>query len=238
MRVHLISDLHLEPGQHDLNAVFRRYLAGPAREAETLYILGDLFEVWAGDRVSASDYAADIDALAGLAAAGTAIRFIPGNRDFLCGRQFAAAAGLTLAAEPEPLTLPDGRRALLLHGDTLCTDDRGYQRFRRVVRHPGVQRVYFALPLAWRRQLARRLRAGASRRTGHKPPAIMDVNEQAVGACFERHGVDCLIHGHTHRPATHRYAGDRERWVLADWRAGRGEALVADARGLSRLALS
>ena len=238
MIVHLLSDLHLDPEQPAISAIFQRYLAGPARDADQVYILGDLFELWAGDDVSSQDHFTDISAIRQLTDSGTQVIFIAGNRDFLCGRRFARAAGVRRRQEPLRLALPDGRHALLLHGDRLCSDDIAYQRFRRIVRNPLIQGLYFSLPAAARRGIARRLRSRTGRAIADKPAQIMDVNEATVADTFRRHECRLIIHGHTHRPQTHRYADGRERWVLADWHPDAGEVLVAAPGGLSRMTLN
>ena len=238
MEVHFISDLHLDPAQPELGEIFLRYLEQRAPAARQLYILGDLFEVWAGDDVSADLYPRELSALQALAQGGTAIGFIAGNRDFLCGPEFCRRSGASLVQEPLIIRLPDKSRAVLLHGDVLCTDDRSYQLFRRLVRNRLVQAAYFRLPRRWRARLVRRIRSDASRVTQSKKPLIMDVNRDAVDRCFEAHDVECIIHGHTHRPATHECGAGRERIVLADWSVERGEVLIADAAGLRRETLN
>lgn len=238
MTAHLISDLHLDPRRPGLRDIFLRYLRDQAPNAQRLFILGDLFEFWAGDDVGCAAYSTELSALSQLAASGVEIRFIAGNRDFLCGRRFAQQAGLRALTEPFIWPLPDGRRAVLMHGDTLCTDDADYQRFRRVVRNRAVQAAFLALPRRLRGRIAQGLRDRASRAGGPKNSMIMDVNESTVAQTFSRHRVDVLIHGHTHKPATHHYANGLERWVLADWSEDRGEVLRVDAQGLHRLALA
>jgi UDP-2,3-diacylglucosamine hydrolase len=158
-------------------------------------------------------------ALRDYAATGRAVGFLRGNRDFLVGQAFAAATGASLLAD-EAVTTVGGRRALLMHGDTLCTDDAAYQRYRAVVHRPGVRRAFLALPAALRRGLASYLRSRSQAANATKPAAIMDVSPAAVAAAMDRHGVDLLIHGHTHRPAIHRPAGGSgsgTRIVLGAW---------------------
>ncbi len=238
MSFHFISDLHLHPERPGLSEIFLRYLAGPARDAQRLYILGDLFEVWAGDEVSLPDYATEIAALNAVRQSGTAIYFIAGNRDFLCGQRFAQASGCEILREPQSIELPDGRTALLLHGDRLCTDDHAYQRFRRWVRNPLVQRAYFALPSAVRRRLVTAIRGKASRTVSTKPLEIMDVNETSVAQLFAQTGVALMIHGHTHRPQDHNYKTGQQRMVLADWSQETGEVLIVDSGKTRRQTLS
>jgi len=225
--IHFISDLHLCAERPALTAVFERYLAGPARTASALYILGDLFEYWAGDD--------DLDdplntrvarQLAALADAGCRVFFMPGNRDFLLGADFARRAKLEILPEPALIPLGD-RQALLCHGDSLCTDDIAYQAFRGQVRNPAWQAQFLAQPLALRKQIIAGVRMKSEEAKSEKAAAIMDVNAASVAALLHEHGFPLLIHGHTHRPAEHRTNVDShacERWVLADWRDENGEA--------------
>jgi len=232
----LLSDLHLPIEPSPLREGFARFLARPAREAAALYILGDLFEYWIGDDAGLRDYAAEVAALRRLADRGVRIGFMHGNRDFLAGADFAAAAGVELLADPLQLEL-EGVPTLLSHGDLLCTGDHAYQRWRRFSRHALVQQLFRLLPEAQRRRIAGSARARSEVDKSHKPEAIMDVNPAAVEEAFVRHGVSRMIHGHTHRPAEHRLqAGGRacERIVLADWRPQRMEYLVCDAHGWRR----
>ena len=227
MDIHFISDLHLCAERPALTAVFERYLAGPARTASALYILGDLFEYWAGDD--------DLDdplntrvarQLAALADAGCRVFFMPGNRDFLLGADFARRAKLEILPEPALIPLGD-RQALLCHGDSLCTDDIAYQAFRTQVRNPAWQAQFLAQPLALRKQIIAGVRMKSEEAKSEKAAAIMDVNAASVAALLHEHGFPLLIHGHTHRPAEHRTNVDShacERWVLADWRDENGEA--------------
>ncbi|HSN70241.1 MAG TPA: UDP-2,3-diacylglucosamine diphosphatase, partial [Steroidobacteraceae bacterium] len=146
-------------------------------------------------------------------------RFMHGNRDFLIGSRFAAETGIELLADGTVVDV-EGHKVLLMHGDVLCTDDRSYQRLRRIVRNPIVQWLFRRLPLARRQRLANRIREGSREHTTMTAAAIMDVNPGAVRGAFERHGVDLLVHGHTHRPRVHRHdlaTGHGTRIVLGDW---------------------
>jgi UDP-2,3-diacylglucosamine hydrolase len=197
-----------------------RFLDGPATRADRLYILGDLFEVWIGDDALSETAKRVAEALQRLRAGGTACSFIHGNRDFLLGEDYARKAGLELLPE---MTVVDlyGTPTLLLHGDTLCTDDVAYQAFRRQSRNPDWQAGILALPAEERMRLARNARDASRAHTGSAAMSIMDVNETAVIRAFQEHGVHRMIHGHTHRPAVHRHRLDDgetgERIVLADW---------------------
>ncbi|HWS11932.1 MAG TPA: UDP-2,3-diacylglucosamine diphosphatase [Rhodocyclaceae bacterium] len=233
MSVLFVADLHLSPARPAVREAFLRFLDGPCRRAEALYVLGDLFEYWTGDEDVEHPFAAEVcAALAGLANSGVPCHFLHGNRDFLAGERFARAGGLTLL--PEEALLPvGGVPTLLMHGDTLCTDDLAYQQFRAQVRNPAWQQRFLALPAAERRRQAEQLRQMSEDAKSSKSMEIMDVNRQAVEQALRRHGYPRLIHGHTHRPARHLHEVDGrtcERWVLADWYA-RGSYLACDTSG-------
>lgn len=233
-----ISDLHLCGERPDLTRSFESFLTGPCRDARRLYILGDLFEYWAGDDDRSDPLAERVAAaLATAVSAGLECFFMAGNRDFLLGADFATRAGLTLLDDPTPVDL-SRRRALLLHGDTLCTDDREYQAFRATVRSAPWQRDFLARPLVARKAEIENLRARSEREKGVKPAVLMDTNAAAVGEAFRRHGVARVIHGHTHRRACHESEVDGRpcsRWVLGDWHRD-GNALACDAMGCHWLA--
>lgn len=214
-----VSDLHLHPSRPAATGGFRRFLAGPARAASALYVLGDLFEAWVGDDAALPHDLDVLDALAGVAAAGIPVSFLPGNRDFLAGRGFEARGRLRILPD-EFVAEVHGERVLLMHGDTLCTDDHAYQRYRRLVHRPAVQAAFLALPVAARRRLGAMARNRSMTASQGKAPAIMDVNPGAVEAALRRHGVRTLVHGHTHRPACHGLVVDgapARRIVLGDW---------------------
>jgi len=227
------SDLHLCPARPGTVHLFESFLAGPAREAAALYLLGDLFEYWAGDDDLADPFNAAIcDAIAEVGAGDTAIFFLPGNRDFLVGERFLAATGATLLPDEIVVDIA-GTRTLIMHGDTLCTDDAEYQRFRAMVRDERWQRGFLALPLAERRARIEELRMKSETEKQAKTGEIMDVSPSSVMAAFRCHEVSRMIHGHTHRPARHGVdLGGRtgERWVLPEW-SGRGGYLACDATG-------
>jgi len=214
-----ISDLHLDPRRPGVTALFLDFLAGLGSDCAALYILGDLFEAWIGDD---EDDPHALGILAGLRTAtarGLPISVMRGNRDFLLGDGFVRRTGCHLLTEPALIEL-GGERVLLLHGDTLCTDDHEYQQFRTLVRDPAWQAQFLARPLAERRAMAAQMRETSRQRTGEKRAEIMDVNPEAVAAAMRAHGVRTLIHGHTHRPARHLHpldGHDCERWVLSDW---------------------
>ncbi|MGD9582379.1 MAG: UDP-2,3-diacylglucosamine diphosphatase [Lysobacterales bacterium] len=219
-----LSDLHLDASRGDIAAALTGLLRGPARQAKALYLLGDLFESWIGDDDPEPLAAAVAAELAALSASGVPVYFQHGNRDFLLGRDYADRAGMRLLGEHHLIDLY-GVPTVLLHGDTLCSDDHAYQRLRREWRAPAWQAAFLAQTLDQRRDFAARARAESRAHTAVAASDIMDVNAVAVGDCFRRHHVTRIIHGHTHRPAIHplqRVDGrDCQRIVLGDWhRAG------------------
>lgn len=234
-----ISDLHLPVSASPLREAFARFLAGPARQASALYILGDLFEVWIGDDAGLAEYGVERACLRALTGAGVPVHFQHGNRDFLVGGDFAAATGVQLLPDPLKLDL-GGVPTLISHGDRWCTDDVGYQRWRRFSRNRTAQAVYRRLPRGWRERIAGGVRNQSDAGKQSKPVTIMDVNDATVRRAFSEHGVARIIHGHTHRPAEHAYDIDGrrcERIVLADWHPGRCEALRVDDDSVQRTPL-
>lgn len=214
-----IADLHLSTEEPAITAGFLRLLAGEARAADALYILGDLFEAWIGDDDPNPLHANIASAIKALVDSGVPCYFIHGNRDFLVGKRFAHQSGMILLPEEQVLTLY-GKRILIMHGDTLCTDDIGYLRFRAKVHQPWLQTLFLALPLFIRQRIAAKMRAGSKASNQTKSEAIMDVNPQAVINVMTRHHVHHLIHGHTHRPAIHELDIEHHparRYVLGAW---------------------
>jgi UDP-2,3-diacylglucosamine hydrolase len=228
-----ISDLHLQPSQPELLHACLDFLGDTARGAEALYVLGDLFEAWIGDDDDAPWLDDLVAAFRTLADAGTNLYFLHGNRDFLVGAEFARRCGLELLPE---LTLIDlyGRKTLLLHGDTLCTADTEYLKFRGQVRNPQWQQMILSQSLDNRRALAGALRNESKMAGDTKSMAIMDVTQDEVVRVMENENIDLMIHGHTHRPARHSLSiGGKpaERIVLGDWSATRGWYLKAAPGG-------
>jgi UDP-2,3-diacylglucosamine hydrolase len=219
-RTLFISDLHLSAQRPELVAAFHEFVRGPARGAAALYILGDLFDLWLGDDQLRDPLAAGVAAaLAELAQSGTAIYLQRGNRDFLLGERFARRSGATLLDDAVVHEL-HGTPTLIMHGDQLCTDDVGYQRFRAWWQDPVHRRRFLALPFFARRGIGAALRSRSRKAMANKPEVIMDVNAGAVAAALRERGVTRLIHGHTHRPARHEHDVDGRtcvRVVLADW---------------------
>lgn len=235
-----ISDLHLTAEHPDITRSFRQFLDTHANGAASLYILGDFFDVWIGDDVDTPLIEEVTTRLAGLGANGTRLYLMHGNRDFLIGAGFARRCGARLIAEPYRLNLY-GRQYLLMHGDVLCTDDHDYQAFRRMVRDPHWQREFLARPLAERQAFAAEARQQSRSMNSNKPEDIMDVNVGAVKELMSRYGSDCLIHGHTHRPAVHDiHLPERtvQRIVLGDWDRPDARFLQIDRNGEKLLSWS
>ena len=220
-----ISDLHLCASRPRINDLFFNFLATTAREADALYILGDFFEYWAGDDdIDDSFNRSIVDAVAALVSSGVKVLIMHGNRDFLIGEKFCAASGTSLLCDPSPIDL-NGSRTLLMHGDTLCTDDVEYQNFRKQVRDPLWQQQFLSQPLARRKAIIEDLRRRSESEKQTKSMDIMDVTPASVDAVLREHDYPRLIHGHTHRPALHHHMVDGkncERWVLTDWYEGGG----------------
>jgi UDP-2,3-diacylglucosamine hydrolase len=236
-RVLLVSDLHLSEERPATNERLFRFLDEEARGVRSLYVLGDLFESWIGDdALDAPDGSLGkrvANALSALTRNGTRVYLMHGNRDFLMGERLCLAAGATLLEDPAVVEI-GGEPALLMHGDTLCTDDLEYQAWRATARSAAWQRDFLSRPVSERIRIASSLRETSREKTRAKPPQIMDVNQDAVQGILRRAGVRRLIHGHTHRPALHelRVDGRRcERWVLPDW-YGTGGYLEADDSAL------
>ncbi|MBV8910520.1 MAG: UDP-2,3-diacylglucosamine diphosphatase [Gammaproteobacteria bacterium] len=219
MRRLFVSDVHLDSERTDATEQFLAFLDAEAGRAAALYILGDLFEAWVGDDDRAVGNERVCRALRALSNSGVACFALHGNRDFLLGAGFSARSGCRLLTDPVIAQL-DGERALLTHGDALCTDDHSYQELRSIVRQTSWQRRFLALPRAHRELLADEARAGSRRHTARTVPYIMDVNAAAVTAAFRAARVRRLIHGHTHRPGVHALEIDgesAERIVLGAW---------------------
>lgn len=229
-----ISDLHLSKEAPQTAALFFAFLEGQARSAGHLTILGDLFDAWAGDDDLTDPFNARIvAALRATRQAGVALSFMAGNRDFLIGADFAAATGGELLPDP-CLREITGARTLLTHGDTLCTDDADYQRFRAAVRTPQWRADFLARPLAGRKAEIEALRRRSEAEKRMKPMALMDVNPAAVASALSESGAQAMIHGHTHRRGQHVLAlgaRDCRRWALGDWQAECGNALLCDETG-------
>ena len=220
MHTLFIADLHLDASRPQITQLFEDFLASEeARGADAVYILGDLVEAWIGDDDDAELPGRIATASHALHDAGVPVYFMVGNRDFLLGEAFARRAGFTLLDDG---TVHDlyGRPTLLMHGDVLCTDDIAYQTVRQQVRTPAWKAQILAMPLDARRAFAAKAREDSRAHTGATMETIMDVNADAVAEAMRHAGVTRLIHGHTHRPAVHRFDLDgqpAERIVLGDW---------------------
>ena len=231
----LVSDLHLDPARPQITRLFTDFLAGEARDAGALYILGDLFEAWVGDDDPSEAGASVAEGLRALVDAGVTVHFQHGNRDFLLGDAYAARAGFTILPDPAVIVL-DGAPVLLGHGDLLCTDDEAYQAFRAQTRDPAWRARFLSQPLQARLAFAAQARAASQARQGELQEAgtmeaITDVAAATVEEMFARYGVDTMIHGHTHRPAIHRLTvggRERRRIVLGDWYTQGSVLHVAD----------
>ncbi|MES2300150.1 MAG: UDP-2,3-diacylglucosamine diphosphatase [Pseudomonadota bacterium] len=211
-----VSDLHLQPANQKTCEAFFIFLQERAAAARALYLLGDIFEYWAGDDdLDGRFHQRVVQALRALSDGGVALYWIAGNRDFLVGAQFAAAAGLTLLVEPYVARI-GGQDIALMHGDAACTNDVKYMEFRAMVRQGEWQAQFLAQPLAQRKAIIAGMREGSRAAQGSKSYQIMDVTPQAIDAVFAQTGCDVLIHGHTHRPALH-HIGAKRRYVLPDW---------------------
>ena len=214
-----ISDLHLAPERPEMIRLFERFVDDVAVHADTLYILGDFVEYWIGDDDKAVGIEPVFAALDRLHQAGTMIRLMHGNRDFLIGQKLARRYHFDVIDDPYIGNFSD-QPAMLMHGDLLCTDDLAYQNYRRKARSKTVQRIFLLLPLFLRERIAQSLRGTSEKATSDKPADIMDVNQQTVEETMRKAGINILIHGHTHKPGIHEFELDGKkvkRIVLGDW---------------------
>jgi UDP-2,3-diacylglucosamine hydrolase len=236
-RALFISDLHLSSERPETSQQFFRFLGDEARRAAALYILGDLFEYWVGDdeltEPGGDSLASEVvSGLKKLSGNGVVVAVMHGNRDFLIGKGFLAASGARFLEDPTVIRFKDDP-VVIMHGDTLCTDDHDYQNWRRTARSETWQKDFLSKSLSERHAAIQGLREKSKEVIAAKPAEIMDVNQEAVREAFRRHDVRRMIHGHTHRPARHEHEVDGarcERWVLPDW-YGRGGYLVLDDVG-------
>ncbi|MGL9723844.1 UDP-2,3-diacylglucosamine diphosphatase [Sodalis sp. (in: enterobacteria)] len=226
-----VADIHLCAQEPAITAGFLHFLRTRAVAAQALYILGDLFEVWIGDDDPNPLHHEIAVALRALGQRDIPCYFIHGNRDFLLGQRYASACGMTLLPAQQVMQL-DGLRVVILHGDTLCTDDSDYQRFRRRVHQRWLQRLFLSLPLRLRLRITDRMRANSLRANAGKTADIMDVNAQAVMTVLAHTGATVMIHGHTHRLAIHELPGERRRAVLGAWHR-QGSAIEVTAKGVT-----
>lgn len=216
MRILFISDLHLYSERPDLIRALLVFLREKAPQADQLFILGDLFEAWIGDDFITPDLQPVVSALKELTDNGTELFFQHGNRDFLVGERFSELTGAQILPDSHLLDLPSGK-ALLMHGDQLCTDDVEYQQLRIMLRNPAWQKDVLTKSVEERLMMAQQLRESSKASNTEKTQEIMDVNQDTVSTVINDAGVATLIHGHTHRPAIHPLDGDKRRIVLGDW---------------------
>lgn len=228
-----ISDLHLCGTRPAITGLFLGFLQRRARTVDALYILGDLFEYWIGDEaVEQEEFRGIVHGLRQLTTSGTPVYVMHGNRDFLMATGFEKATGCRLLPDPTRIDL-HGTPTLLMHGDSMCIDDLEYMTFRTQVRNPAWQREFLVKSVGERDQIVRNFREISKTSTASKKPEIMDVNQKAVETIMREHGVQRLIHGHTHRPKEHVFTLDGQparRMVLGDWYE-QGSVLSVDARG-------
>lgn len=215
MRRLFIADLHLNPARPEHSCALIDFCQQRINADDELYILGDLFDAWIGDDVGIITYADVITCFKQLTTNGTQVFFMAGNRDFLIGHEFSQATGVQLLVDPTVVTF-EGQDVLLMHGDTLCTDDIDYQNFRSLVRDSSWQGEFLAMSPSLRMQQAKDFRQRSRAMTAMKADEIMDVNSHAVNQVMDQHQVKLLIHGHTHRPKIH-HLNQGERVVLGDW---------------------
>lgn len=214
-----VSDVHLNSARPAIVRAFLDFLAEKARRADALYVLGDLFDLWLGDDDDKPPHGDVTDALAALTATGVPVSVVHGNHDFLLGRKFAKRAGCKLLRDHTVIDLY-GTPTLIMHGDTLCTRDVEYQKFRKMTRNPLTQNMFLAMSLAKREEKAAGIRSEAQKDMALKNDDIMDVTQEAVEDAMRKHSVRHLIHGHTHRPGIHDFTLDdaqATRIVLGDW---------------------
>jgi len=219
MTICFIADLHLSADRPDITDCFLHFMSTEATQCDALYVLGDLFEMWIGDDDDNPFHRQIKRAFKALTDSGVPCFFIHGNRDFLIGKQFSRETGVKLLPQHTVIDL-FGTPTLILHGDTLCTLDESYQRYRKKVHNPFIQWLFFRLPLTWRQAIGRKMRSGSNHNNQMKSDSIMDVTPQAVIDLMKAHKVNQMIHGHTHRPAVHDLSIDGQhatRTVLGDW---------------------
>jgi UDP-2,3-diacylglucosamine hydrolase len=233
-----VSDLHWQQAMPRTAHAFIAFIHQHAYKTQQLYLLGDIFEAWAGDDdIDDAFNRRIVDELKKLSDHGVALYWMAGNRDFLAGEQFAKASGAVLLPDPFVTTI-GGHALTLTHGDAYCTDDESYMQFRAQVRNPAWQQTFLAMPLTQRKTIIESLRAGSREAQRGKSYDIMDVNASAIADLFNKTETTTVIHGHTHRPARHEISGDDKtlvRYVLSDWDldhdAPRGDWLAIDADG-------
>ena len=239
MTNYFISDLHMESIESSITSTFSEFLKR-LNQDDTLYILGDLFESWIGDDNTSELSHFVTDQLNSLSKKGIRIGLMHGNRDFLIGPDFCNAASIELMNDPYIIEI-NGEKAMLTHGDQLCTDDHEYQAFRSVVRNPIWQKDFLNFPISKREKIAGETKDASKHSKANKTMEIMDVNPDAVLKAFENNAVEIMIHGHTHRPNVHKISNDQNkftRYVLGDWSKESAIILKWDDNGIEFLDLA
>ncbi len=229
-----VSDIHLDAKRSAVVDLFNQFLLQRALHADALYILGDLFEYWIGDDAPYQEYQDTFNALKRVTENNVSVYFLHGNRDFLVAQRFAEQTGVRLISEEYVATIYD-QTILLMHGDTLCTDDTAYQNFRKKTHNKFLQWLVLLLPVKTRLNLAEKLRNTSTQAVAEKPADIMDVNQHAVEAALTRNKTTQLIHGHTHRPGIHEFSLNKQsykRTVLGDWYT-QGSVLSVTPEGMN-----
>lgn len=219
MTVLFISDLHLNAGDSEAIRRFIDLMDGEARRCSEVYVLGDLFEAWIGDDDDDPFLVPIVAALARLTRTGVPCYIMHGNRDFLLGSRFCAETGCRLLGDYERIA-PFGEPVLLTHGDLLCTDDTRYMALRAQLRSAEWRADFLSKPLAARREIASSMRQMSTAEIAGKDEYVMDVNQATVERTMRDADVTLLLHGHTHRPAVHRFSLDGRRAariVLGAW---------------------
>ncbi len=227
-----ISDLHLCAERPEKPELFKKLLRGPARDVDSLYILGDLFETWAGDDDSTPPHGEIIAELKAYTQSGGKFLIMRGNRDYLMSQRFAEQTGGQLLDDEVTIEL-NGKKVLLMHGDTLCTEDVKYKIFRRIINNVVSRNIFMQFPYALRAKIWHKIRSATKESVEKKPAYLIDIHQTTVETKMKKHGVLCLIHGHTHREAIHEFkldGQDAKRIVLGDWYQ-EDSVLVADDKG-------
>lgn len=228
-----ISDLHLCAERPEKLELFKKLLQETVNRTESLYILGDLFEAWAGDDDSTPPHEEIIAALAAYTQAGPKLFIMRGNRDYLLSRRFAEMTGGQLLSDEVKIIL-NNKNLLLMHGDTLCKKDVKYQIFRRIINNVFSRNIFMCFPYALRSKIWHKIRGATKKSARKKPETLIDVSQTSVEKIMKQYGVLCLIHGHTHRQAIHQFKLDEQdakRIVLGDWYQA-DSVLVSDETGL------
>ena len=223
----IIADLHLTQVENNKIELFEQFSREYASEVDQLFILGDLFNTWIGDDISLNTYKSIITILNKLTQT-TQVFVMTGNRDFLLSNSFEKETGCKIIKEPHLLNHNE-KKYLLIHGDSLCTDDVDYQKLKKILRNPIIQFIFLHLPKNLRLKLTGQLRKKSIEAQSYKSEKIMDVNQLAVDELMKKYPNTDLIHGHTHRQNTHKMES-YTRYVLGDWKNNQGNAIkLADS---------